>query len=216
MKRLFLAASIDKTGLAITKDIIKITRKKVRDLRVAFINTAAEGSVTVDKSWLNEDREGLAKAGLTLFDYTITGKDVGQIDKDLRIYDVIHVNGGNTFYLMLQVRKSGFDKWIKNQVLRGGKIYIGSSAGSQIVAPNIEILSKPDTKIYEKELKTFEGIGLVDFVIFPHWGSDKFRDTYFNHRLKISYKPENKIILLNNWQYVRVEEDMFRIEEVKK
>ena len=96
------------------------------------------------------------------------------------------------------------------------KKYIGSSAGSQIISPSIGILGKEDTKIYEKELKIFEAIGLVDFVIFPHWGSEKFKDVYFNHRLKISYKHENKIILLNNWQYGRVESEMYKIEEVER
>ncbi len=218
MKRLFLASSINKTGVAIAKEVEKVAGAKAGDLKVVFVNTAAEGSTTPDRSWLEDDRKGLVKGGFNLFDYTITDKTINQIDKDLGDCDVIHVNGGNTFYLLLQARKSGFDKWIKRQILGKNKIYIGSSAGTQIISPNIEILRKPDTKIYEQELKTFEGIGLIDFVVFPHWGSEKqkHKDTYFNYRLQISYKPENKIILLNNWQYVRVENDMYKIEEVDK
>ena len=113
---------------------------------------------------------------------------------------------------MLQARKSGFDKWIRESV-ENGKIYTGSSAGSIIASPDIKVIKNLD-KSYWKELKTFEGFGLVDFIIFPHWGNKYFKSSYLNHRLKTAYKPENKIILLNDRQYVKVENDMYQIAEV--
>lgn len=155
------------------------------------------------------------KAGFNLFDYTITGKTVRDFNRDLTPADIIHVNGGSTFYLLLQARKSGFDKWIKKAV-EAGKIYTGSSAGSIVASPNIEITRKLETRIYEKQLKNFIGFGLVDFIILPHWGSKHFRDLYLNHRFDFAYKPENKIILLNNWQYVKVENDMYKIVEIER
>jgi dipeptidase E len=216
MKRMFLAASIDRTGPAIARDIEKVTGKKAGDLKLAFITTAAEGSSSPDKSWLDDDRDGFIKGGFDLFDYTITGKDINQIKSDLGSCDVIHVNGGNSFYLLLQFKKSGFDKWIKDEIEKGRKIYTASSAGTQVVSPNIEVLQLPDSKIYAEQLTNFDGVGLVDFVVFPHWGSEKFKNKYFDHRLKLAYKPENKIILLNNWQYIQVEDDMYKIRETSK
>lgn len=208
MKKLYLASSIDVTASGIAKDIGKNPKK----LRLAFIFTAAEPEKG-NKDWLRDDRGGLLKAGFGLFDYTITGKTVKDFQNDLQNVDIIHVNGGNTFYLLLQARKSGFDKWIMNFVETGG-IYTGSSAGSIIAAPNIEPLRILETKIYEKKLKTYNAFGLVDFIIFPHWGSRDFKNSYLNHRVDFAYKPENKIILLNDRQYVKVENDMYRIEEV--
>lgn len=106
MKRLYLASSIDKTADSIAKDIGK------KNLKLAFITTASEVEEG-DKDWLENDRQGLKKAGFDLFDYTITRKSFRNIDKDLGKADVVHINGGNTFYLSLQAKKSGFDKWIK-------------------------------------------------------------------------------------------------------
>ena len=215
MKRLYLAASIDRTGEDIAKDIKKETGKDPCDLKTVFINTAAEGSISEDKTWLAQDREGLVKGGLDLFDYTITNKTPKDLEKDLTDCDVIHVNGGNPFYLLLQAKKSGFDKWITDQVLKKDKIYIGSSAGTQIIGLDIKILSRPGTETDEKKLINLKGSGIIDFLIFPHWGSEKFHDLYFDYRLKFAYKPENKIILLNNWQYVKVVGDTYKIVDIR-
>jgi len=209
MKRLYLASSIDRTAESIAKDIGKDSKK----LKLAFITTAAEVEKG-DMDWLDNDRNGLKKAVFDLFDYTITDKSYEDLDKDLGEADIIHINGGNSFYLLLQARKSGFGKFVKKAV-KQGKIYIGSSAGSVIASPNIEITKKLETKAYEKELKTFEGFGLVDFITLPHWGSDIFRDLYLKSRLEVAYKPENKIILLNDWQYVKVVGDMYRVIDVR-
>ncbi len=209
MKKIFLASSIDRTGKAIAKEIGEDTSK----LRTAFITTAAEVEDQNDLEWLEEDRNGLASAGFDLFDYTITNKTPEQIKKDLGEVDVIHVNGGNTFYLLLQARKSGFDKFIKKFVESGG-IYIGSSAGSIVASPDITLARKIESKIYEKELKDFKGFKLVNFIVFPHWGSNYFKELYLNHRMDIAYVTGHKIILLTDTQYVKVEDDMFNIVDI--
>lgn len=208
-KRLYLASSIDRTAKSIAKDI----DGDPSGLRLAFISTAAEVEKG-DLSWLNDDRDGLIRAGFDLFEYTITGKTPIDLKKDLENVDIVHLNGGNTFYLLLQARESGFDKWIKKAV-DSGKIYIGSSAGSIIASPNIEISRTIETKIFEEELRSFRGFNLVDFIIFPHWGSNFFKDLYLGSRLKSAYKPKNKIILLNDWQYVKVENDFYKIVDIR-
>lgn len=109
MIRLYLASSIDRTAKSIAEDIERETGKKAEDLRLAFIYTAAEHE-GVKEEWLNEDRKSLVESGFKVFDYTITDKSAKDFKKDLGDTDVIHVNGGNTFYLLLQARKSGFDK----------------------------------------------------------------------------------------------------------
>lgn len=99
-KRLYLASDIGTTAKRIARDIGHPAK-----LTLAFISTAAEVE-TGDKSWLTRDRKGLTDAGFRLFDYTITDKTFSEINKDLSHTDVIHVNGGNTFYLLLQARKT--------------------------------------------------------------------------------------------------------------
>jgi len=209
MKKLFLSSSVN----FVAKDIASKI-KRHNKLKAVFIDTAAEVEKG-DKQWFKDDRQGLVDAGFNLFDYTITDKTSAEIEKDLSGIDVVCVEGGNTFYLLLQARKSGFDKFIKKAV-NDEVIYIGSSAGSIIASPDIEITKKIETKIYEKQLKSFKGFGLVDFIALPHWGSKDFKDLYLNRRLDVAYKKRNKIILLNDDQYVEVEDDKYKIIDVVK
>jgi dipeptidase E len=217
MKQLFLASSIDRTAKAIAEQITQKTGKDIKTLKTAFITTGAE-AVKIqnpdDMEWLENDRKGLADAGFDLFDYTITDKTPEQIEKDLGDCDVIHVNGGNSFYLLIQARKSGFDKFIRDFVNKG-KIYTGSSAGSIIASPNIQIAKKERHKPYDEQLKTFEAFNLVNFIIFPHWASDDFKDEFMNERVPVSYVTGNKIILLTDTQYVLAEDDMYKIIDIE-
>lgn len=208
MKKLFLASSVETTGPAIGKEIGDPTHK-----RLAFISTA--GEVEEDKAWIDTDRKGLQKAGFQIFDYTITSKTVNEIDEDLKTCDIIHVNGGDTFYLLIKARESGFDSWIKEKVEKGEKIYTGSSAGSMVCAPNVMESKYFENDEFGNQLGTFEGFNLVNFLIFPHWGSEGFRAKYLSHRIALAYKPENKIILLNDWQYVAVEGHTYRIIDIR-
>lgn len=210
MKRLYLASGIDITAQAIAKDI----SPNIGKLKTVFITTAAEGD-TGDKSWLDEDRDAMIKARFNLFNYTITNKSLEEIERDLNKADIIHINGGNPFYLLLKARESGFDQWIK-KAIESGKIYIGSSAGSIIASPNIEIAKLLDMPVYQKKLKTFKSFGLVDFITLPHWGNKYFKSSYLSQDFRQVYKPENKIIILNDWQYVEVKGDLYHIIDIRE
>ncbi len=214
MKNLFLASSIE--NKAVAKDIagkINLQGLSLKALKAAFIPTA--GEVEDDKSWIDDERKSLNQAGINTFDYTLTGKTPTDLERDLGNCDLIHVNGGNSFYLLLQAKKSGFDQFIRKQVDKG-VIYTGSSAGSIIASPDIDISRKLETKVYEKELPDTRGFNLVDFIILPHWGSPIFKDLYLNQRLETAYKKGNKIILLNDDQYVEVKDGHYQIVDVNK
>lgn len=211
MKQLFLASSIE--NLAVAKHIAKKITRPLKNLKAVFIPTAGEPEK--DKEWIKNDRNGLNQAGVNTFDYTITGKNAKDLERDLGNCDLIHVNGGDAFYLLLQMQKSGFDMFIQKQIEKG-VIYTGSSAGSEVLAPNIEALNKVvEQNIYREEL-TDKGLKIVDFLIFPHWGSPLFKDLYLNQRLEYAYKKGNKIILLNDDQYVEVNGENYKIVDVSK
>lgn len=205
MSTLFLASSIADSGWHIAK--------KIKPKKAAFIYTA--GEVEKNDGWLDKDRNGLNNNGIKTFDYTITGKSIKDLERDLGDCDLIHVNGGNTYYLLLQVKKSGFDKFIKHQVEKG-VIYTGSSAGSVITGPEVKLHSYAKTKPYENDLPDTTGLNLVDLTIFPHWGSKLFRHVYFDYRLKQSYLKGYKITLLNDEQYVEVRDGNYKIVDITK
>lgn len=145
--------------------------KSAAEYKVAFVRTAANPYPS--KPWCDNDRAKLAEIGFVILDLDIAGKSKDRVKEILDQVDIIFVAGGNTFYLLDQARKSGFDDIVKQQV-SAGKIYIGSSAGSILVGPDIAPVAIIDDPNIAR-LKSTEGLGLVDFIILPHAGREKYR-----------------------------------------
>ena len=59
--------------------------------KLSFILTASEGEKG-DKTWLEDDRNALKKAGFTVTDYTITGKNEDTLKRDLSTFDYIFLS----------------------------------------------------------------------------------------------------------------------------
>ena len=175
-------------------------------MRVAFITTAADPYE--DKSFVENDRDKLIELGLKVVDYDMKKKNKSKLLSDLRDFNVIFVSGGNTFYLLEKMRESGFDKIIK-QLLSNGIIYIGSSAGSVVVGPSIEPIKSLDDPSIVKKLKSFKGLGLVDFVVLPHTDNKKY--SLKTKKILKDYGADFKIVPLKDSQAVLVEEGEYRV-----
>ncbi|MBS3051434.1 MAG: Type 1 glutamine amidotransferase-like domain-containing protein [Candidatus Aenigmarchaeota archaeon] len=152
----------------------KAIQKSKTKLKLAFIPTAADPYK--DKWWIRADRKILTKKGFRLVTVDLKGMKKSNLLKKLNEFDIIYVAGGNTFYLLQKMRESGFDKIIK-KLLRGGKIYVGSSAGAAVAGTNIRSIRFLDDPSKAK-LKSFKGLNLVGFVPLPHFGNKKYSKPY--------------------------------------
>ena len=208
MKRLFLASSIDTTGEAIAKEIGK------KGLRLLFITTASEAEGG-NMEWFEKDKKALVNTGFAITDYSITGKKMEEIEEALKNTDIICMEGGNSFYLLEKIQQTGCKEMIKDFVEKG-KIYIGSSAGSVVAGPDIYPTFIVDSVKKAPNLKDFKGLNLVNFVTLPHWGSEFLKELYLNKRLKLAYSSNNKFILLTDYQYIKVEDDMYKIVDIRE
>lgn len=88
-------------------------------------------------------------------------------------YDVYYVCGGNTFYILDRMRKTGVDKILVTAV-KNGKFYIGVSAGSIIPGPDIEVASLGDSN--DVNLKDLTGLKLTSIIITPHYNQKEEKD----------------------------------------
>ena len=210
MTKLFLTSQIH----TVADHIFQNIKSDFPNPKLAFISTAAE-NVNGDFSWQNEHKQSLINAGFKLSEYTITNKNYSQISKDLENFDIINVDGGDYFYFMYQAKQSEFDKYILEQVQKG-KLYIGTSAGSIAAASNLTSVRSDPAKEYETKLGTYKGLGLVDFCILPHWGRQSSSAERRKQRILNNFNEDNKLILLNDYQYVYVEDDMYKIVDVRK
>src|SRR3989344_709499 len=138
MYNLFMTLFLTSAGLPIeTRDYFSLLlNKKPQKIKVAFIPTA--GYPEINKSYIEEDKNKIRSLRISdIYDVDLKEESVQSLHKKLSPADVIYVTGGNTFYLLDWVKKSGFDKVVRNFVNKG-KIYIGASAGSYIACPTIE------------------------------------------------------------------------------
>ncbi len=190
----------------VVKDLFERYIKDSNAKTLVFVETAAEIE-TGDMEWLEADYDAWVGVGLEVTRYTVTGKDSVQIEKDLAEHDIIYLSGGNTFYLLQQLQKTGAIPVIQ-KLVKEGKIYIGTSAGSIVAGPDISAVKNLDNESVAPELGGYMGLSLTDIVTLPHWGSVHFRDLYLNQRLDHAYdNPVQKIVLLTDNQYLAVEDN---------
>jgi dipeptidase E len=208
IKRIFLTSSVNFVAADIAKKLGGAKKRKL-----LYIYTAGELKKG-EAQWQKDDRLALSRAGFEVIKYTITGKTREAIKKDISKVAVIYIGGGNTFYLLDKIQQARCAGIIRDAV-KAGKIYIGTSAGSIVAGPDIYPTYSLDKAEVAKKMKSFKGLGLVDFIVMPHWGSDNFKSRYLSQRFKDNYNEKNKLIFLNNYQYVGIRDDWYRIEDVR-
>jgi dipeptidase E len=157
----------------ITDALRDMIGKNFSEATLAFIPTAANVEKG-DKRWLIKDLVKCKDLGFREVDIV----DISALSQDewlprLKVADVIMFGGGNTSYLMSWLKKSGLNKILPK--LLTTKVYVGVSAGSMVVAPNLR--EKEMQKIYNEPIvddESNEGLGLVDFLVVPHINSPYF------------------------------------------
>jgi len=132
--------------------------------KLLFIPTA--GNETADTAFIDEEKIRLVTLGFNLIEFDLAGKNKVEVTKAIKENDIIFVTGGAPFYLLREIRSSGFSEAIKSA--DKDKIYIGQSAGSSIACPTAEmgLWKNPDRNTFG--LTDFSAIGLVDFLFFGH------------------------------------------------
>lgn len=200
--KLFLASRVSGSlNLA-----LPLISKSSNSLKLAFITTAANPYPLDLRPWVSEDRAKAISLGFQITDYDISGKNVTTLRADLSKFDVILVDGGNTFYLLEQVRKTGFDIVIQ-ELLNKGIVYIGSSAGSCIMCPTIEHLVLVDHQEVVPDIIDYTGLKLIDKLLVPHAGREK----YLSRHDMIKSKWGSKVTFISDDQAVIVNGDRTEI-----
>ncbi|MBI4087097.1 Type 1 glutamine amidotransferase-like domain-containing protein [Candidatus Kaiserbacteria bacterium] len=161
------------TNTSITNALRELLGKDFKDTNLVFIPTAANVE-TGGKEWLIDDFIACKKLGFKEIDIV----DIAAVPQEvweprLKNADIIMVGGGNTSYLMGQIKKSGLGTLLPD--LLETRIYVGISAGSMVTAPKLQ--EKEMQMLYNEPIfddETNEGLGFVDFLVVPHMNSPHF------------------------------------------
>ena len=151
----------------------KFAGKECIGKKVVFIPTA---SLTEKFAfYVGADRKALQKLGMAVEDLEISSVSNEEIAKGLSAADYIFVSGGNTFFLLQELKRNGVDKMIINHI-NNGKMYIGSSAGSVVLSKDIGYFKFMDSPNAAPDLNgNYSALSLVDFCIVPHFNNFPFK-----------------------------------------
>lgn len=196
MKKIFLASSFKEVA-----NIFASFEEHLRGKTVTFIPTAS----VVEKVifYVNSGRKALEKLGLIVDVLEISTATSDEILTKLKSNDFIYVTGGNTFFLLQELKRTGADKIIIEEV-NAGKLYIGESAGAMVTSANIEYAKGMDSVEKAPELLNFDALGLVDFYVVPHYNNTPFKNVAqkivdnYSSSLKLSPISNNEAILVMN------------------
>lgn len=202
MKKLFLASSF--------KDVASLFAEFENDLSgksVTFIPTASVVEKVV--FYVNAGKKALEKLGLVVDELEVSTATGDEIRAKLTKNDYIYVTGGNTFFLMQELKRSGADKILVEEV-NAGKLYIGESAGAIVTSANIEYIIGMDSVKKAPDLENYEALGLVDFYTVPHYINPPFKK--IAQKIIDNYSSRLNLVPISNKDAILVEDNTIRVE----
>jgi len=136
-----------------------------------------------------------------------------ELEEKLKEFGGVWVHGGNTFVLRVAYNLSSFDNIISSyhkDTSKSDFVYAGFSSGCCVLQESlkdIDIIDEPSmTKdAYGKE-PIWEGVGVLNFALVPHFESDHpeseraglTADYYKKNNIKYRTLKDGEVIILNN------------------
>jgi dipeptidase E len=168
-------------------------------MRIGYITTAAKG----DRGDFSRNlKHKIREQGYDFEEIDIEGKTKEEIKNLLKDKNIIHMEGGNSFYLLRAIRETGFSEVLK-ELLEEGKIYIGTSAGAYIMCPTIEVSDWDETGKGRFGVTDFTALNYVPFLLKVHYKDEqesKTKEKMKNLKYPLRILRDGQGILVENGQ----------------
>ena len=173
-----------------------IIEEQVANKKIAFIPTASirEGYT----GYVRSARKLFKNLGAQLIEIEISTEE-----SSLKEADIIYFTGGNSFFLIDQLRRTGTDKLLKQQ-LKNGKLFIGESAGAIVCAPDISYIEKMDPVPKDYSQSNNAALNLIDFYVLPHYLTAPFKKV--TEQIVQTF-PDIDLCAINNTQAIIVKDN---------
>ena len=201
MKRMFLVSMFQTVS-----NLLKTIEPDLKNKTVTYIPTASK----VEKLgfFVKISKWKLKRLGLAVDELEVSEASYEMIVSKLEKNDIIYVTGGNTFYLLQELRRTGADKILIREIEKG-KLYIGESAGAIIAAPDIGYSAKMDRTEKAPDSREYSGLNLIDFYVVPHyknWEMGKAAEEIIH-----TYSNSLDLKIIRDTQAILVEDKKVRI-----
>ena len=203
MKKLFLCSAFAE----VSNYLSEFVGTDLAGQRVTFITTASlheEMNFFVDEAQAAFEQLGM---GVDLLE--VTAVPTAEATALLVKNPIIYIAGGNTFFLLQELRRTGLDQVILAEIVKG-TIYIGESAGAIIMSPDIDYIALMDNVKQAPELTSSRGLGLLAEYLVPH-AKNSFLSEYV-HQIIHTYGQERELLLLQDTQALLINGDAREIK----
>lgn len=195
MKLLLTSAGFENKRIG--EKFIELLEKSVNEIKVLFIPTAANNDEA--KYYAEKCRIELLDMGIDEFNMFKYDFEYKMTEEEALKYDVIYFTGGSTLHLLSSIKEKGFTNIIKSMIY-SNKLFVGVSAGSIIMTPNISI----DDPYND----TTSSLGYIQAFLAVH--CNQLDEEWFTEKQK---KLPLKLIALNDSQAIFLNEDGYSVIE---
>ena len=203
MKTLFLTSYLAGT---IEKLVNLLQKEQSGEKNILFIPTA--GNVEEYTGYIDEGQAALQQYGFKLDVLDIANTDLQQCHTVFLNATIICLSGGNTFYLLQELKRKKLDQLLVQKIVQGC-FYIGESAGAMILAANIEYNKIMDDSSLASELNNYTALNIIDFYPLPHYIEEPFVESVQQTYAK--YKNNLPLVPINNQQAIIVRDNTYSI-----
>ncbi len=118
--------------------------------------------------------------------------------------DLIAIGGGNPYYLLYWLRRSGADEIIQQSARQGTPI-MATSAGAIVLGQSLELIDHFTPEMNSVQLTDYSGLRLIEETVLPHY--DRFiKNGTIKESAVSDYEKRSgvKVIRLNDDQFYLV------------
>ena len=207
--RLFLSSQDFGNYAQVVSDLVGKNKK------AAFIKNAQDDLTAAERNFsLPEKKRMFETAGLDFEEIDLRNYFGKSAELRVRLADFgsVWCAGGNTFILRRAMKASGLDDILRELLHEDKILYGGWSAGACIAASSLHGVENGDDPTsdavpgdYPIIDTVWDGLGLVDFMVIPHYNSDWFGAEaelmkQYCIDLKLPYKPleDGQVMVVND------------------
>ena len=186
MKLVLYSGGTDEENIVLDKKLIELSGKK--NPQITFVPSS---SYFIESEFMEFASQFQKYRVNNLINFPVDVEYSEILKSEVLKSDIIYLGGGNTFYFLKHLRKSGFLRELRNFVKDGG-ILAGLSAGAIMMTNNIATASFPefDRDDNDENIKNLKALNLVSFDFFPHYKNSL---RYDNELIEHANKTQKKL-----------------------